>query len=278
LDNGRRSPALDVRPVPEWFDAALVDCGVVAIDEKQAGWWRVFFRDAIGRDHALASLHRQFPAVAIEPVDVPDEDWAARAQAGLRAVRIGRIVVAPPWDVPPDTGQGAATTVVIRPSMGFGTGHHATTRLCLAALERLGLDGESVIDAGTGSGVLAIAASLLGASCVVGFDDDADAIAAARENLDLNTSAHVDLIVGDLRTIGLAPADLVTANLTGALLEQAAPRLASLAKVGGRLVVSGLAADEEPRVRAAFAGMELEHRGAEDEWIGLTLRRASPAR
>ena len=126
--------------------------------------------------------------------------------------------------------------------MGFGTGHHATTRLCLAALQQLDLRGRTVIDVGTGSGVLAIAASLLGAANVIGIDDDADAVSAARENLALNPRARVTLQVGDLRHAAPANADLVLANLTGALLVTAADRLRQLTDSGGRLILSGFLA------------------------------------
>ena len=176
------------------------------------------FTTAAERDRAAAGLRAAIRRTSrIEPLDVPDEDWAARSQASLRAVHVGRLIVAPPWDAP--------VTIVVQPSMGFGTGHHATTRLCLAALQQLDLRGSTVIDVGTGSGVLAIAASLLGAANVIGIDDDADAVSAARDNLALNPRARVTLQVGDLRQAAPANADVVLANLTGALLVSAADRL-----------------------------------------------------
>src|SRR5687767_8559394 len=179
----------------ELVQAALTDFDIAAIEERSADSWRVFFQNPSDRDRASADLRARFPGLSIAPVDVADEDWAARSQANLRAVQVGRIIVAPPWDAP--------TTIIIQPSMGFGTGHHATTRLCLAALQRLDLAGRSVLDVGTGSGVLAIAASRLGAADVTGLDDDADAIHAAWENLALNPGATVSLIVGELRSTEL---------------------------------------------------------------------------
>src|SRR5262249_58526932 len=126
------------------------------------------------RDRAAEGLRTDFAELEFTPIDVPDEDWAARSQAALRAVRVGTIVVAPPWDVPDHVTDGNVV-IIIRPSMGFGTGHHATTRLCLQALQQCDLRGRSVMDVGTGSGVLAIASSLLGANPVIGVDDDEDA-------------------------------------------------------------------------------------------------------
>src|SRR5687768_16280990 len=137
----RTWPALDVRDVPELFEAALTDNLVSAINEGDEAW-RIFFHSADERDRAAAGLRAAFTGISIESVDVPDEDWAARSQASLRAIQIGRVIVAPPWDAP--------ITVVVQPSMGFGTGHHATTRLCLAALQQLDLRGATVIDVGTG--------------------------------------------------------------------------------------------------------------------------------
>ena len=259
----RTWPALDVRSVPEFFEAALTDYDVTAINEGEDAW-RIFFHTAQERDRAAAGLRAAFDALAIEPVDVPDEDWAARSQASLRSIQVGRVIVAPPWDAP--------VTIVVQPSMGFGTGHHATTRLCLAAMQQLDLRGFTVIDVGTGSGVLAMAASLLGATNVIGIDDDADAVTSARENLDLNPRARVTLRVDDLRQAAPANADLVLANLTGALLVAAADRIRQLTDSGGRLILSGFLAREEREVLHAFRPLTVEHRAQEEEWLCVTLR------
>ena len=132
-----------------------------------------------------------------------------------------------------------------------------------------------MLDVGTGSGVLAIAASLLGASRSVGIDDDADAIAAAQENLELNPRADVTLMVADFRSVDLGAADVVFANLTGGLLALTAPMLQDLTAREGRLIVSGLMATEEADVLAALTPWQVEHRAQEDEWVCLVLRRAT---
>jgi len=273
----RTWPALDVLlgttfERSDLFQAALTDYNVTAITEDDDSMWRIFFHTSAERDRASAALSHAFSELAFEPVDVPDEDWAARSQAALGAVRVGSIVVAPPWDVPAPNPQDSATIIVIRPSMGFGTGHHATTRLCLEALQHIDLRSRSVMDVGTGSGVLAIAASLLRATPVVGFDDDEDAIAAARDNLALNPQARVTFAAGDLRADGRSMSDVVIANLTGGLLAAAASHLRQLTKRGGRLILSGFMTTEESEVLRAFAPLNVERRGEEEEWLCVTLQ------
>ena len=299
----RTWPALEIAAPDDLVQAALTDFDVAAIDDNAPDVWRVFFQTVDGRDRAAAALRERFPHVAACPVDVPDEDWAARSQADLKAVRVGNLVIAPPWDVGSPEGLphksavperhvaqrfsaadaahhprvapgfSAAITIVIQPSMGFGTGHHATTRLCLAHLQELELQGRSVVDVGTGSGVLALAASRLGASPVLAIDDDPDAIRSARENIDLNPGVEVTLGVVDLRRAGLRPFDVVLANLTGGLLAAASAVLQQLAAPGGRLVLSGFMEHEEADVLAAFASCAVVARSQEDEWVCVTLRR-----
>jgi len=275
----RTWPALDIAGLPpadaqdahdavqgDLLEATLTDFDVEAIDESAPAGWRVFFRTRAGRDRAQQAIAREFPALGLTPVDVPDEDWAARSQASLKAVRVGNLIVAPPWDAP--------IVVAIRPSMGFGTGHHATTRLCLAALQALEVKERTVIDVGTGSGVLAIAASLLGAVNVRGIDDDEDAIHAAWDNLALNPAAIVTLLVGDLRNTEFDPADIVFGNLTGGLLMASAAAMGTLAgKPHGKLILSGFQDHEEADVVSSFAGFVVERREQEDEWVCVTLKR-----
>jgi len=261
-------PAIEISILDDLVQAALVDYDVAAIDED-AG--RVFFHSTDARDRAVAALGEQFPRLTLASIDVPDEDWAARSQANLTAVRVDNIIVAPPWDVGVAQGFSPAITVIIQPSMGFGTGHHATTRLCLAHLQAIDLTGRSVIDVGTGSGVLAIAASRLGATHVLAIDDDEDAIASARENVGLNPGVEVTLGVIDLRRATLRPFDTVIANLTGGLLMAAARSLLGLAARGARLVLSGFMDHEESGVLEAFPSCEVERRSQEDEWVCVTL-------
>jgi len=275
----RTWPAIDVHRLsePDLLQAALTDLDVVAVDERSDEMWRVFFGSTASRDRALELLRQDFPASDFTTVDVADEDWAARSQSALRAVRIGNLIVAPPWDVPsraaiPGRGaNGAPHVVVIQPSMGFGTGHHATTRLCLAALQQFDVRGSTVLDVGTGSGVLAIAARRLGAARVIAIDDDPDAVQSARENADAN-GTPIDFRVADLRRIVLSRFDLVLANLTGALLMQTAGRLQDLTAPRGPLILSGFTPGEEPAVLASFARLRMLDRAQEDDWVCVTLR------
>jgi ribosomal protein L11 methyltransferase len=278
----RSWPALEVRFPPstsgelaDLLAAALDDFHPTAIHEEDHAW-RVFFASTRVRDQAARALAVAFPAgdLRLRPEDVPDEDWARRSQASLGPICVGRFTIVPPWAPLSREAAEDPHTIVIVPSMGFGTGHHASTRLCLALLQELDLAGRTVLDVGTGSGLLAIAASRLGASQVTAIDHDEDALDAARDNLGLNRAgASVELRLADLRQVDLA-ADLVLANLTAALLVTAAAPLAARVRPGGALVVSGFTTDQEDEVRRAYVEMsELSSRRVEDGWVGLRFTR-----
>jgi len=280
----RTWPALDIQQADDddLFQAFLIDFNLAAVEGS-----RFFFHTVDDRDHAAAALRVHFPGIETQSIEVPDEDWAARSQAALRAVTIGALTIAPPWDVEGRLTPGPASnggvssyvgagfrqpsTIVIEPSMGFGTGHHATTRLCLAALQRVDVRGRSVIDVGTGSGVLAIAARRLGAIGVLAIDDDPDAIAAAEANVALNQESRIAIEVADFRAATIGRFDLVIANLTSAILIASAERLMSFAISGGRLALSGFMNHEEREVLRAFERCALDSRAQEEAWVCVSL-------
>jgi ribosomal protein L11 methyltransferase len=257
-------PALDVQsPATDNFLALIDDLGPTAVEERGDST-RLFFASADARNLAHSALGAaRYSAAAI---DVDDENWARRSQENLEPVTVGRITVAAPWAAlgtstrrpaprtAPDTQHLAPGTIVILPSMGFGTGHHATTRLCLRGLQAVTIANRIVLDVGTGSGVLAIAAAYLGAARALGIDCDPDAIQAANENLGLNSVDSVEFRVADLRSGGLPAADVITANLTSALLVRSAGLLLGLLRPAGTLIVSGLLEEERDDVVRACAG------------------------
>jgi ribosomal protein L11 methyltransferase len=252
-------PPLSTHPdLPDRVALVLDDVGLAAVHEGGSDdepVWRVFLTDPAQTDRVGAQLRDEFAAdgCRVAGVEIEDEDWAARTQAHLTHVRVGRLVVAPPWDIPQALSHDTQL-IVIPPSMGFGTGHHETTRLCLKLLQELDLRKKRVVDVGTGSGVLAIAAVLLGAGSVEGIDHDEDALISARQSVAVNgLTGRIRLRAADIRSDRTAAADVVTANLTGALLVAVAPALASLTDGRGSLILSGFQPPEAASVLDAFA-------------------------
>jgi len=273
-----RYPALKIQGVdPDFLLATLDDAGPSAVDVGEDGVI-AFFNDGRRRATAADLITSAWPDARLEALEVDDEDWARRSQQNLRPVVVGRLKIVPTAkslpDLPNLPDPPDLPDLVIAPSTGFGTGHHATTRLCLAALQTLDLQGRHVLDVGTGSGILALAASLLGAGSATGIDDDPDAIRAAVENLTLNPAAKgVTFAVEDLNAGHLGESDVVMANLTGALLQRTAALLLRAVRPGGHLILSGLLAEEREGVRHAFAAAKLLSETVEDEWVGLLYRR-----
>jgi ribosomal protein L11 methyltransferase len=274
-------PALDLQSANlELLYAALDEFSPTAIEEHDDNL-RAFFLTAEHRNAA----HRALAATChVSAIDVSDEDWARRSQEGLQPVTVGRISIVPNRQsaIADESAirNPQSAIVVIQPSMGFGTGHHATTRLCLSALQQIDVRGKTVLDVGTGSGILAIAARALGAARTTGIDVDPDAIQSARENLELNPGiSSVSFSVTDLETAdvwGQTPdisPDIVTANLTGALLTRTASRLLDATATGGHLILSGLMTSERDEVVAAFRRGTVVWERSEDEWVGLAVKK-----
>lgn len=206
---------------------------------------------------------------------VEETDWTEAWKAGYTPQRIGRVVIVPSWL---DEPIGPYEVVIrVDPGMAFGTGLHPTTRGCLALMQRVGPMPARVLDVGSGSGILALAALRLGAGHADCLDTDAAAVAATRANADANGLG--DRVTAVQRSLAEAPAEpypLVLANLVAAVLVELAPRLAAHTAEGGTLLASGIIDEREDEVRAALAdaGFSLAERVAEGEWVSLWLTRA----
>ena len=298
LSNRRHHwPALDVTlpPVPRSLvyklDALVDDYDVFAIEDgkqhadvslnpqPEINVRRIYFFSFSARDNAALTIANSLKNEGVQThiVDVPDERWAERSQRTLSAVRVGNVIVAPPWDKP-ETTDGELIAIEIEPSMGFGTGHHESTRLCLQALQRYSSSvtaSTQLLDIGTGSGILAIAASKLGARTILAIDRDEDALANAGHNISTNgVTKHITLVKSDLCSLKDTEADFVTANLTLAVFERHSNHIAHQMTSSSLLIASGLTLADEEGARRCFArNFDVTERTSEGEWIALIMKR-----
>lgn len=235
------------------------------------GWARVIAFFAT-RAEAEAAAAAQGLAAVID--EVAEQDWGEAWKRGLGPIRVGRLVVRPSWTARvPD----ADVEVVLDPGMAFGTGTHPTTALCLAALDALlaAARGAHVLDVGTGSGILAIAAAKLGAGRVVATDDDPVALDVAGENARRNGVALELTRTAPDEVAGQFP--IVVANILANTLVALAPALAPRVARGGTLLLSGIVAGQEDEVSGAYRRVGLAPRPALDradgEWRLVALTR-----
>ncbi|MEP6637684.1 MAG: 50S ribosomal protein L11 methyltransferase [Acidobacteriota bacterium] len=244
--------ALDVAVEPaarEAVEYALMEAGALGteVNDSNAEQVRVsaYFNEVPDRERVRAELAEalriyDLPSSAVGDMNVRkvvDEDWLGEWKKSWQPVEVGqRFIIAPPWsEIENDRGR---IVVRIEPGMAFGTGTHETTRLCLAAIEAH-FAGESFLDVGTGTGILAIAAAkLFPAARIVACDTDAAAFTIARENADLNGATSIVFQVGTIDEGQTASADCVCANLTADVIVQMLPVL--LSATCGRLILSGV--------------------------------------
>jgi len=229
-------------------------------------------------EEGLWHLSQIYPLPAPRFRRLTEEDWASAWKKHYRVLRVGRcLVIKPSWqEYAPRPGD---VVVELDPGMAFGTGVHPTTQMCLAALEDHLRPGMRVLDLGTGSGILAIAAAKLGAGSVLALDVDPVAVRVARDNVLANEVE--DIVV--VRQGSLAEAegrfDFVLANiLAKVIVELAEQSLADRLRTGGLLVAAGIIEDQEEEVRGALQahGMAVIERRQERDWVMLIAARRPP--
>jgi ribosomal protein L11 methyltransferase len=226
----------------------------------------------------MARLRLRYPGASLPSPTlsaVTTEDWSSSWKVHFKPLRVGKhLLIVPTWE----DAAALPDDLVIRidPGMAFGTGGHETTRLCLELLESVLDNGPllsmpSLLDLGTGSGILAIAANLLGAGRILALDIDPDAVEVACENLALND-------MSDLIECGTAPLesltenfDIILANILAEELVRLASSLAERLHPGGSLILSGILAEKEPLVRQGFAIHRLKYSRtvSDGEWVAL---------
>jgi ribosomal protein L11 methyltransferase len=201
----------------------------------------------------------------IELDEVAEQDWVRLTQSQFDPIRVNdRLWIVPSWHVAPDP---AAINLVLDPGLAFGTGSHPTTFLCLQWLTETLRGGETVLDYGCGSGILAIAAARLGAGSVLGVDIDRNALTSARDNADAN---KVALELRHSEDELQARFDIVVANILTNPLCVLAPLLVARIAPGGRIALSGVLASQAEQVIAAYAPLIALRVGAElDGWVRL---------
>ena len=252
---------------------AFIDRTQVTDDELSRLAARI---EAYGRELAA---HFSCPPPAVLAEIIADQDWSENWKAHFKPFAIvPGLVIAPTWEkYQPARGE---QVIVMDPGMAFGTGHHETTRLCLELLQMSGAEvsGASVLDVGTGTGILGMAAALQGADRVLGVDNDPEAVRIAAENVRINNlSARLQVSDRDIRDLSLG-FDIVLANIVHDVLLDLSDDLARLTKDGGTLILSGLLDGEQSRnlvrcfERNSFA---LNNKRTDGQWAALHFEKST---
>lgn len=234
----------------------------------------VLLADGVDPEQLLAAAQDDLGAV--EPPlswtlrQVPDADWVRLTQSQFGPIAVGeKILIVPSWHAEqmPSKPEPGRIAIQLDPGLAFGTGSHPTTHLCLEWLAECMPTGSTVLDYGCGSGILAIAASMLGAAPVVGVDIDDQAVQATKDNAEVNC-VNVKALLPDGLSDGLF--DIVVANILSNPLKVLAPMLAGRVRSGGQLVLSGVLERQAHEVAAAYAPwLPMSVWRARDGWVCL---------
>ncbi len=241
--------SIEIECPPERNDRLVADLweeGCAGIVEFEAGL-RAFFEDGADRLALVEALVERFHPVSWRREE--QRDWVAESRANWEPLLVGdRFFLVPDWRTDPEPPD--RFRILVNPGMAFGTGRHETTRLCLEAIEQFVRPGMSFLDVGTGAGILAQAAALLGARPVWACDIDPEAAAIARGN------AGENVFIGSVDAVRSASAQLIAANISPEAIARLAPELLRCLRPDGVALLSGF-----ERHEAAALASELERHG-----------------
>jgi len=256
--------------------------GEPGMEPRQTAWERSRVVALLPAGTDAGALAASAAAACGLPPDLPyslrevaEQDWVRLTQSQFDPIHIGsNIWVVPSWHQAPDP---QALVLELDPGLAFGTGSHPTTRLCMEWLEAHPPQGQSVLDYGCGSGILAIVAAKLGAASVAGVDIDPQAVEAARYNSERNGCTIDTFLPDQWAAAGERHFDLVVANILSGPLQLLAPLLCRQLAPGGRLLLSGVLAEQAEQVAAAYAPfLPLTVAARLDGWVALAGQLAPP--
>ncbi len=261
------------------LSSLFFQAGALGIEEYSDEIWFVYFPQEFesGQFSALIEhitrIQPHFSPEQVAATYLPTQDWNVEWRKYFRPIKIGkRVWVAPPWDKP-HLSQNELL-VIVDPQMAFGTGGHETTQLMVEALQNNLSSGVDVLDAGTGSGILAILAKKLGAGQVVGFDIECEAIENANHNAQLNGVSGIEFLVGNKDTVSGRKFDLLLANINRNVLMEILPALKDNLKPNGKLIISGILIDDEKQmIKATSEYLEVIDKLQKNEWQALVFRK-----
>ncbi len=271
--------AIEVQPNPQQRDAVaawLVSRTGQAVEERADGTLVSFALDLPGAESLERELNRVHGSVPTLRRELPEVDWSTAWRAGLGVRRVGRFAVVPTWIEHP----AAPDELVIRldPEMAFGSGEHGSTRGALQLLQRWMRPSDRVLDLGSGSGILSIAAAKLGASRVAGIEMDGEAIPVSIDNARKNGVASlVRFVEGDAAVVTplLQPAELIVSNILRLVNQSLLPVIHDALIAGGRAIFSGMESSESELFRGPLtaAGFVVVDEVIDENWWSVAALR-----
>jgi ribosomal protein L11 methyltransferase len=272
--------AIDVRTSAGQRDSVgawLVTRTGQAVEERDDGTLVAFAPDEETAAVLVEELGREVDApVVIEPRPVESTDWSTSWREGLGPRRLGRLTIIPSWL--PEASEPDPLTIVLDPETAFGSGEHGSTRAALTLLSRLLRPGDRVLDLGSGSGILAIAAIKLGAARAIGIEIDPEANEVAARNANRNgVSDRVDFLEGDVASLAplVGPADLLLSNILRSVNTALLPVITRALRPGGFAILSGMEQPEAEQFRHTLtdAGFNLVQETLDAGWWGVAAER-----
>lgn len=263
------------------LSGTLHSLGCMGIYEVDLNWWRVYFaRDLLNSAYAeiTSALKKLNPGFAEKDLlisELSQGNWNEEWKKYFKPIEPAREVwIRPPWEALPPGARGVE--IIIDPQMAFGTGHHETTALMIKLMKEVSFDGATILDVGTGSGILAILARKLGAESAVAIDNDSNAIANTKRNILLNRVNNVEIKCTPIESMSKAQFQVIVANINYEVLSSSVSGMKEMLVYSGKLIVSGILKEEAVKIESLFKRESLRLLKKEDlnDWTGMIWERA----